>query len=137
MVDKKLPETNDDRHPAGWVPNPSNPPPDNPPPTHPTNPPDNPPTSPSSPPSSSSGGGSSAPPADPRIAQLESLFRSAYIQLWGEPPTEAYVKHAAHSGMNVTEFVQRERHKEAWKNTKAYEDEFDQILGWMRQSGAA
>ncbi len=91
--------------------------------------------------SSSSGSSSStssapaAPPVDPRIAQLESLFRSAYTSLWGEPPTEAYIKHAAQSGMNVTEFVDRERMKEAFKKTKTYQDEFKALLTGARQAG--
>lgn len=85
--------------------------------------------------SSSSSSSSSSTPTDPRIAQLESLFRSAYIQLWGEPPTEAYLKQAAHSGMNVTEFVERERSKEAFKKTKTYQDEFKGLLTAARQAG--
>ena len=87
--------------------------------------------------SSSSSSSSSTPsaPTDPRVAQLESLFRSAYIQLWGEPPTEAYVKQAAHSGMNTTEFVARERMKDAFSNTKTYKDEAKSLLDALRSMG--
>jgi hypothetical protein len=90
--------------------------------------------------SSSSGSSSStpaAPPVDPRIAELESLFRSAYISLWGEPPTEAYVKQAAHSGMNTTEFIQRERMKNDWQFTKAYKDAAKGLFDAIRQMGVA
>lgn len=87
--------------------------------------------------SSSSGGGGGGGTSDPRLAQLEALMRSAYIGLWGEPPTEGYIKQAAHSGMNVTEFVHRERMKEAWSDTKAFKDQFKSLLGALRNMGAA
>ena len=64
-------------------------------------------------------------------------MRSAYIQLWAEPPTESYVKQAAHSGMNVTEFVARERMKDAFQFTKTYKDEAKSLFDLIRQTGIA
>lgn len=102
-------------------------------PTHPSPSPTPSPSTPSTSTSSSSSSSAPAPKIDPRIAQLESLFRSAYTQLWGEPPTEDYVKKAAHSGMNVTEFIHQERMKVAFQDTKPYKDEAKGIFAQLRQ----
>ena len=51
------------------------------------------------------------------------MFASAYTQLWGEPATENYLVDAVKQGMNVTEFVARERMKDAFQFTKVYKDE--------------
>ena len=79
-------------------------------------------------PSSSSSSGSSAPAVDPVVAQKESLFRSIYISLWGEPPTEAYLKAAATGGLNAFEFEEHERHKPAFQKTETYAKEADSFL---------
>lgn len=78
--------------------------------------------------SSSSSSGSSAPAVDPIVAQKEALFRSIYIDLWGEPPTVDYLKAAANSGMNSYEFEQHERMKPAFQNTPTYAKEADSLI---------
>jgi len=72
---------------------------------------------------------------DPREAQLESLFRSAYTQLWGEPPTQEYVKQAVKQGWNTQEFIHHERMKTAFQQTETYKQEAKGLYGLLRQLG--
>lgn len=79
--------------------------------------------------SSSSSSTPSAPPVDPVVAEKESLFKSIYLSLWGEPPTQDYIMAAAKSGMNSYEFEQHERAKPAFAQTPTYAKEVDALVG--------
>lgn len=83
----------------------------------------------------SSSGGSSAPPSDPVEEQKKSLFRQIYIQLWGEPPTEAYVKAAANSGLNTWEFAELERNKPAFSQTETYKKKAQSLADLLLSMG--
>lgn len=78
---------------------------------------------------------SSEPAVDPVIAQKMSLFRSSYIALWGEPPTEAYLKSAATSGLNLAEFTLQEKLKPAYLTTKSFRDGFGSRRDMLAQAG--
>lgn len=85
--------------------------------------------------SSSSSGGSSEPKVDPVVAQKMNLFNQIYMQLWGEPATEAYLKAAANSGMNTWEFARAEREKPAWADTDAYKKKADDLATMLANLG--
>lgn len=84
--------------------------------------------------SSTGGSAPAAPPVDPIVARRESMFQQLYMQLWGEPATEAYIKSAANSGLNSWEFAAREKAKPEWSQTEAYKKQAqslaDMIRGW-------
>lgn len=104
-------------------------------PEFPGNPPGNPPST--DPPSKTSGdsGGSSAPAVDPIQARREAMFQQVYMQLWGEPATEAYIKQAANGGLNSYEFALQEKSKPAWIQTKAFKDAYDGVAGMLSRLG--
>lgn len=64
-----------------------------------------------------------------------SMFAQAYTALWGEPATENYVVQAVKEGLNLTEFVARERMKDAFQMTTTYKDEARQMLQVLRDVG--
>ena len=75
----------------------------------------------------SSGGGA---PADPDAGIIASAT-SWYIQAWGTSPPAGYIEKLVHSGMNLYEVQEYERHKPAflkseWAKKKA--DYIAQIL---------
>jgi len=75
----------------------------------------------------SSGGGA---PADPDAGIIASAT-AWYIQAWGTPPPAGYIEKLVHSGMNLYEVQEYERHKPAflkseWAKKKA--DYIAQIL---------
>jgi hypothetical protein len=72
---------------------------------------------------------------DPIVAQKMSLFRSIYMQLWGEPATEAYLKSAAASGMNTWEFARAERNKPAWADTDVYKKKTEDLATMIANLG--
>jgi len=77
----------------------------------------------------SSGGGTAAPP-DPDASIIASAT-SWYLQAWGTPPPAGYIEKLVHSGMNLYEVQEYERHKPAflkseWAKKKA--DYIAQIL---------
>jgi hypothetical protein len=71
---------------------------------------------------------------DPVVAQKKSAFGTIYMQLWGEPATDAYLTAAAKSGMNIWEFALRERSKPAYFTTKHGKD---QIFSWVEKMANA
>lgn len=81
-------------------------------------------------------GGSSAPAVDPITAQRMNMFQQIYMQLWGEPAPEAYLKSAANGGLNSYEFALQERSKPAWTQTKAFKDAFTSKASLAVQMGA-
>lgn len=61
-------------------------------------------------------------------------FSTIYMQLWGEPATEDYLRQAAQSGMNIWEFALRERSKPAYFTTKSGKDS---IFSWVEKMASA
>ena len=112
---------------GGFIPGEPQDPPQDPPKEDPPKSDDSPPTSaPSAP---------SEPAVDPVVAQKMNLFRQVYISLWGEPPTEAYIKSAANSGMNSWEFARQERNKPAWADTDVYKKKADELATMLANLG--
>lgn len=99
---------------------------------------------PTPPPGDGGGGGGSddspsapsAPAVDPITAQRMNMFQQIYMQLWGEPAPEAYLKSAANGGLNSYEFALQERSKPAWTQTKAFKDAFTSKASLVVQMGA-
>ena len=91
--------------------------------------------SPSSPPSGGGSSAPSAPPVDPVIARKMADFQAIYIQLWGEPATEAYLKSLANKGLNRWEFEELERNKPAFRRTETYRDQGSSLAELLAQLG--
>ena len=95
--------------------------------------------------SSSGGGGSSGggPPTDTYISDIykqdavarekAAAFAQAYMELWGEPATEAYLMKAVNAGLNTWEFAAQERAKPEWANTPAYKQTAGSLAGALGQ----
>jgi len=90
---------------------------------------------------STSGGSTTSAPAEPKVdpvvQQKMSAFASIYMQLWGEPATEAYLKSAANSGMNTWEFAAAEREKPAWATTDVYQKKAADLATLLANLGVA
>lgn len=92
--------------------------------------------------SSSSSGRSPAPAPDPFFqdkvkAQKYSMFVSVYTSLWGEPPTEDYVKHAVNAGLNRWEFESGERNKPAFRKTDTYRNQASSLAELLHNLGVS
>jgi hypothetical protein len=72
---------------------------------------------------SSSGGGA---PADPDAGIIASAT-AWYIQAWGTPPPAGYIEKLVHSGMNLYEVQEYERHKPAFLKSEAAKKKADYI----------
>ena len=78
-------------------------------------------------PGTSSGGGSSGgAPADPDAGIIASAT-SWYLQAWGTPPPAGYIEKLVHSGMNLYEVQEYERHKPAFLKSEAAKKKADYI----------
>lgn len=77
----------------------------------------------------------SAPAVDPLTAQRMNMFQQLYMQLWGEPAPETYLKSAANGGLNSYEFALQERSKPAWIQSKAFKDSYDGLAGTLSRLG--
>lgn len=76
---------------------------------------------------------SSAPAVDPIQARREAMLQQIYMELWGEPAPESYIK--ANSNMNSYEFALNERAKPAWIQTKAFKDSYNGVAGMLSRLG--
>jgi len=76
--------------------------------------------------SGSSGGSSGGAPADPDAGIIASAT-AWYIQAWGTPPPAGYIEKLVHSGMNLYEVQEYERHKPAFLKSEAAKKKADYI----------
>jgi hypothetical protein len=76
---------------------------------------------------------SSAPAVDPIQARREAMLQQIYMQLWGEPAPESYIKSS--SNLNSYEFALQEKSKPAWIQSKAFKDAYDGVAGMMSRLG--